>query len=132
MILQNINCPLSCGLCCEDDAVFTFMTENRQRRNCAWIANKPDPRAKYCTTTYNGRIVQDACPLACDECNACISLAPPDSPTTLPSSLRTNQSSTGPCVNRNSVCIDGEVKQSYRWLKKNKNVNYERQKEHSK
>lgn len=63
----RLNCPQSCGLCCEDDPEYFFITKNSTRRTCDWIGEK-ELQQRFCDRRKNGRMVRDACPLTCNFC----------------------------------------------------------------
>ncbi|GFH50342.1 hypothetical protein CTEN210_06818 [Chaetoceros tenuissimus] len=56
----QMHCPFSCGLCCEDTENFFV--------NCEWIAMEDWRKVEYCGQTFEHRMVQEACPVACDYC----------------------------------------------------------------
>lgn len=60
------NCPQSCGLCCEDDISYTFVSSSLQERTCSWIdsANK----TLYCSRTRDSQTIRNACPKTCGIC----------------------------------------------------------------
>lgn len=55
-------CPISCGLCCENDADFTFKTKNKVVKDCQWIQNQYERRREYCDERKK---VRAHCPGAC-------------------------------------------------------------------
>lgn len=61
------NCPITCGVCCEDDETYFFRTNSNKRKSCAWIA-KSSNRLKYCNTFRSGKMVRVACPNTCSYC----------------------------------------------------------------
>ena len=63
------NCPITCGLCCEDDSTFSFMTDRVGIKNCKWIANSAKRIQKYCDKRRKGVVIKSACPVACNSCN---------------------------------------------------------------
>jgi len=77
----NFNCPISCGVCCEDDPGYMLERDfDNEPRDCAWIAKQPDVRTdNYCDTYNNGQMVRDACPKTCGLCKNYISVAPSSS-----------------------------------------------------
>ena len=87
----EVHCPISCGICCDDNPFFTFILPDQpdnQRKTCRWIS-KNASRKQYCNTFNNGRMVQDACPKACDFClppigSGAPSMSPTDNPTAKP------------------------------------------------
>lgn len=56
----QMHCPFSCGICCEDTENFFV--------NCEWIAVEDWRKTEYCGQTFEHRMVQEACPVACDYC----------------------------------------------------------------
>jgi len=58
-------CPISCGLCCEDDLTFTFVTNAGKKQHCAWIAENPEMREK---NLCRSRAIRNHCTLACNIC----------------------------------------------------------------
>eukprot|EP00979_Chaetoceros_neogracilis_P012607 scaffold3365_cov129-Chaetoceros_neogracile.AAC.1 len=57
-------CPSACGLCCSDNAGFTFKAGGGKTRNCAWIARRYLKRLDECEKIK----VKAACQLTCDNC----------------------------------------------------------------
>jgi len=88
-------CPQSCGLCCMDDPVFTFVT-NGYNADCAWIREFPTRRQTYCGQTMEGRLIRDICPLACNQCQSTVTAAP------TPSAPATPAPTAAVCLNDNS------------------------------
>jgi len=138
----NINCPVSCGVCCRDDPTYTLVTDLGITQDCAWIAKHPNPRAnKYCNTYNSGQMVRDACPSACDFCRSYISVVPSssvpsDSPTITPSIVPSMKPSilpsNGPsimpssvpsgnptftCVNDDKYKIDNDPIKTCKWVR---------------
>jgi len=80
------NCPQTCGLCCVDDPDYRF----RADKSCQFI-NSRKLQNKFCKTRSEGRMIRDACPVACDFCQgavlkrpstpAPVVASPPPSPT---------------------------------------------------
>jgi len=69
-------CPHSCGICCMDDAEYTFETRLRgifRTRDCDWVKEKGGNLEKLCNgsilSSSNGQLVKEGCPLACNKCN---------------------------------------------------------------
>jgi len=58
-------CPSACGICCGDNADFTFKAEGGKTQTCAWIAKQPDKRLDECEK----KKVKAACQLTCDNCS---------------------------------------------------------------
>jgi len=75
-------CPQACGVCCENDLAYAF-TVNGVSRDCAWISTTALQSA-HCGTRQNGRMIRDACPVACDRCQNNVTPAPsPSTPVCL-------------------------------------------------
>ena len=64
------NCPLTCGICCDDDSSYTFMTYFHIEKSCFWITKKEKRKSKYCCQYRNGKVARAACPKAWDYCKA--------------------------------------------------------------
>lgn len=56
----KVHCPFSCGICCEDTESYII--------NCDWIAEQGWRKVEYCGQTFEHRMVQEMCPIACDYC----------------------------------------------------------------
>jgi len=64
-------CPVTCGLCCEDDLTFRFqikMKDPNIKKGCTWIGRKEDRQKKYCFNFMEKASIQAACPDACGLC----------------------------------------------------------------
>jgi len=72
-------CPQACGLCCEDNAAYSFDTRYVSGADCAWIALRK-VRKKWCDQYLNKQMVRNMCPMACDFCKNPVTLAPTSSP----------------------------------------------------
>jgi len=57
-------CPSACGLCCADNADFTFKAEFGKTQECAWIGKQLDKRLDECEKPK----VKAACQLTCSNC----------------------------------------------------------------
>ena len=79
-------CPQSCGKCCEDlpKSHYTFIKNSEKEASCAWLGQKQARKDRYCHVEFEGRTIQDACPLACDFCFNEITVSPSASPTEPP------------------------------------------------
>jgi len=66
--LVRIQCPTTCGLCCENDPVFTFTSDSGKKKNCAWIAKQVSRKEKYCPQEQ----ISSRCPeeTACNSCQS--------------------------------------------------------------
>jgi len=63
----KLGCPVSCGLCCEDDDMFFFPLQNGKVKGCSWIGAK-EKKERYCKMITNGKSIGSACPLTCGNC----------------------------------------------------------------
>ncbi len=61
-------CPQSCGSCCEDSQLFTFLSRYGSERRCEWLKGAEKRKKEYCGQFLNGYIVRDRCPVACEFC----------------------------------------------------------------
>lgn len=68
------NCPIVCGICCEDDPTFSFQIFEYSY-SCAWV-EQTQTEITYCN---NDSGVFEACPKLCNNCrpNVVIPLTPP-------------------------------------------------------
>merc|ERR1712079_14649 len=57
-------CPSACGVCCGDDAGFTFTATGGKTQDCAWIAKRPGKRLDE----WDKNKVKAACMLTCGNC----------------------------------------------------------------
>lgn len=65
------NCPVTCGVCCEDDPNFFILTNRDQsRKKCTWIGKQPNRVRRYCEENNNGALVKSRCHVACSNCFA--------------------------------------------------------------
>merc|ERR1712037_747744 len=71
------NCPVSCGLCCADNAGFTFLLQQRDEydnirepEDCEWIGKQFDKRQRYCLPGQEkiSKYVKFGCAKTCDLC----------------------------------------------------------------
>ena len=58
------NCPQACGLCCDDDPAYSFMTDEvGKKEDCEWIStnnkNIFERAENYCDKFYDDRTVRD-------------------------------------------------------------------------
>lgn len=58
-------CPSACGVCCGDDANFSFKARGGNIQDCEWIVKKFDKRRSECDRLK----VKAACMRTCDNCN---------------------------------------------------------------
>ena len=101
------------NIVCQDSLYFVFGSYEyggrRVTKNCAWITSQEDKtkdrQSKFCDKIFNGWMVQDVCPIACNliECatdrpSAIVSMSPSNSPTGLSSSIPTMISSSTPSI----------------------------------
>jgi len=56
-----LSCPVACGLCCADDADFTFKTDSKKKKNCFWIRKKYKKRKEYCDKAKVNAVCADSC-----------------------------------------------------------------------
>jgi len=61
-------CPVTCGVCCEDDTTFKFKLNNGQQKGCAWINPKKKNRMKYCKKPF----ISSSCPIKCEDCKTLV------------------------------------------------------------
>jgi len=61
--LPTGDCPPFVVPGCSDDLNLSF--NNNSNKNCNWVANKPDKR---CDMMWQGRVLSEWCPVACDTC----------------------------------------------------------------
>uniref|UniRef100_A0A7S3Q437 Sulfatase N-terminal domain-containing protein n=1 Tax=Chaetoceros debilis TaxID=122233 RepID=A0A7S3Q437_9STRA len=95
----QINCPLSCGRCCEDDPSYRLRIRSLvpnsnsstststststsifigELKTCEWLGTSIRSKPEWwCDTRNNGLFVRDACPKSCNKCNSYVSLSPP-------------------------------------------------------
>jgi len=59
-------CKTTCGICCENNQDFVFMTGNKQSKGCEWIKAKSSRINKYCPQPE----IRSNCP-AKSTCNSC-------------------------------------------------------------
>jgi len=82
-------CPQTCGLCCEDDATFSFpMKKEAKTQKCTWLTknNAAVRKAEYCgiDDSVGDTTIRNECPKSCDFCQNLVPLttaAPVKSPT---------------------------------------------------
>jgi len=60
----RMSCPVTCGICCEDDPTFTFKINRGVMKGCDWIDEKKPKRMEYCKKLY----ISSSCPIKCDDC----------------------------------------------------------------
>ena len=61
-------CPVTCGLCCEDDGMFFFPLQSGKVKGCPWIGANDERKEKYCEMITNGKSIGSACPYTCGNC----------------------------------------------------------------
>jgi hypothetical protein len=82
-------CPQTCGLCCEDDATFSFpMKKEAKTQKCSWLTKKnaATRQATYCGVddSVGDTTIRNECPKSCNFCQTLVPLttaAPVKSPT---------------------------------------------------
>lgn len=82
----RINCPQTCGLCCEDDLNYQFKVNGFNSFDCVSIAEEIEHRDEICNSYSNRRMVRDGCPVTC---NFCQEFVPEHIPTNTPSIVST-------------------------------------------
>lgn len=80
MVEVHNACPQTCGLCCADDASYTFPTTNSGDQDCDWLGKKQVRIETYCDQWLGGQNVKNGCPLTCGLCQDYVSVAPSVSP----------------------------------------------------
>jgi len=65
------NCPLVCGVCCEDDPTFSFYV-NAFRYDCGWV-EQSNTGITYCNDDSG---VFEACPKSCNNCRTDVVVPP--------------------------------------------------------
>jgi len=63
-----LNCPFSCGYCCENDLKYSLNVKSGSSKKCSWLANNQYRKDKWCGEFRNGQLVQDGCSEACGVC----------------------------------------------------------------
>uniref|UniRef100_A0A7S3Q4M0 Sulfatase N-terminal domain-containing protein n=1 Tax=Chaetoceros debilis TaxID=122233 RepID=A0A7S3Q4M0_9STRA len=85
----QINCPLSCGRCCEDDPSYRiklFSPNGFEFKSCEWLGTSIRSKLEWwCDTRNNGQFVRNACPKKCNTCSSYISSSPVSTPSFQPS-----------------------------------------------
>ena len=77
----HLNCPDSCGVCCQDDPSFLITRPNGSNENCSWLEDDAFRRDELCNTMSNGQFVRDACKKTCKVCKDYVFVTPSISPT---------------------------------------------------
>jgi len=82
----RVNCPLSCGLCCENNDAYTFTAKfgkGGRTKDCDWLGKKEKRQEKYCgekddgdefNEFQKGKMIRDACPKSCKYCVDLVSI----------------------------------------------------------
>jgi len=104
------NCPISCGICCKDDASFTINTSTGEKE-CKWIGKRQERKDRYCLKYIIGLRVRSSCPIACDFCKDPVLGTISPSPTVSPIQ------SPPICLNSNSYRYNGSSKISCNWIR---------------
>jgi len=60
----RVACPITCGLCCEDNPKFKYTNDEGIRVNCAWIAEMDSRSDEYCSR----KKVKSKCRTTCNSC----------------------------------------------------------------
>jgi len=118
------NCPITCGICCEDDQFFHFEDIGGEDVHCKWITDNSERKDKWCSESFNGKMIRDSCPYSCDQCSLPhisvlpTSLAPSPEPTPLvTSSKSTNVPAHDHCLNNKLYRYKGK---SCNWIRNEK------------
>ena len=79
------NCPVTCGLCCEDDPNYLFVNNNGVNTDCEWLVELKWFDRKYFCNTFNnnGMMVRASCAKSCSYCKDYVSLAPSAQPSSM-------------------------------------------------
>jgi len=126
------NCPIVCGICCEDDAEYLFR-DNQVYVGCNSISNTTETRHDahddgICGEWKSGRMVRDACPKACNVCEEVLSahrkMQIITSPS-LPAPISSIAPTTEPCHNNDLYRYPGDEKKSCKWIR-NRDVRREK------
>ena len=72
-------CPYTCGLCCRDDPLYTFVNDIGDEKDCKWLSQENAGKENYCDKYKNGSMVRYACADTCDYCEEYVSFAPSSS-----------------------------------------------------
>jgi len=88
----HLNCPESCGVCCQDDPSFFLTRPNGSNENCSWLEEDEYRREEWCNTMSNGQFVRNACKKTCKVCKDYVYVTPSISPTASPSSASASPS----------------------------------------
>lgn len=68
-------CPVTCGICCEDDDTWKFYNNLGVEKSCKWLAGKAKRIAKYCDTQ-----VMEICKKSCNNCLPGVPTVTPTNP----------------------------------------------------
>lgn len=72
------NCPVTCGVCCEDDPDYNIVTNWEQKdKRCGWIGSQTNRIRRYCNEINNGALVKSRCHVACNNCFTDDKVEPP-------------------------------------------------------
>lgn len=105
-------------LSCEDSSTFTFgsypYNADRTTRTCAWLEenenNTEARKALFCTSEYDGKIVQDECPVACNTCAPSSSPSTSISPSIVPTQSPSEYPSSIPTLSPTVPCLDSPLR----------------------
>jgi len=84
-----LGCPISCGVCCENNLNYSFTVNTGSVKKCRWLYANEDRKMDWCEEFSNGRKVKRGCPKVCDACFPKITATPTAVPTFLPTSKPT-------------------------------------------
>eukprot|EP00557_Chaetoceros_sp_GSL56_P001755 CAMPEP_0176487634 /NCGR_PEP_ID=MMETSP0200_2-20121128/6252_1 /TAXON_ID=947934 /ORGANISM="Chaetoceros sp., Strain GSL56" /LENGTH=378 /DNA_ID=CAMNT_0017884507 /DNA_START=436 /DNA_END=1568 /DNA_ORIENTATION=+ len=90
------NCPITCGVCCQDDPNYILLRNNGMYASCDWLSENQSRKDRYCDTYNSDAWVWSACPLTCSRCKSYVSLPPSHQPSDLPSGTPTQSPSLRP------------------------------------
>ncbi len=94
----QLECPQSCGTCCEDNPDYYFDTPWKTGANCIWLARRQSRQDRWCNTFLGDRMVRDGCPVTCDYCVSEVQLTT-NEPSAAPSQVPSCQPSISHCHN---------------------------------
>jgi len=69
------NCKFSCGMCCDDNPLYTLVNNNGKTKTCEWIGKREnDQRQYWCNFEWEEtrQRVTDVCPVSCQSCPALV------------------------------------------------------------
>jgi len=116
-----LNCPISCGHCCDNDLKYSFNVNAGSSERCSWLANNQDKKDKWCGKFLNGQLIQDGCP---KECGICLQKVTTISRTLYLNGHQTSESTTispedeqdTDCGNTDTYMYNNTVAQNCMWI----------------